>query len=258
MKRVALLAAALGTLAPLALSAQSRCEFRETLELSGSAGEELRVRAGSGLLDIQGGDVGRIEVTAVKCASEEGWLGEMDITLDEDGGRTTLEAHYPDRRLGGWGDSYARIDLVIRVPSSLALDVSDRAGSASIAGVGRLVVRDGSGSLEIRGAGDVIVEDGSGNLTIEDVTGNLDVSDGSGGLEISSVTGDVVVADGSGGIEIEGVGGTVRVREMGSGQLRVDGVGGDLIVDQGRYERIRHRNVDGELKLPESRKRRRS
>lgn len=258
MRRAALLATTLGTLAPLALSGQNRCEFRETIEFSETAGEELRVLAGSGRLDIEGGDVGQIEVTAVKCASEEAWLDEMDVTIDRDGGRATLEARYPDRRLGGWGNSYARIDLVIRVPSSMSLDVNDRSGSAWISDVGRLVVRDGSGSLDIRGARDVVVEDGSGSLTIEDVTGNLDVSDGSGGLEISSVTGDVVVDDGSGGIEIDTVGGTVRVREMGSGQLRVDGVGGDLIVEDGRYERIQHRNVDGELSLPQPRKRRRS
>ena len=248
--------AALGMLVPLSLTAQSRCEYGDVMELSAAAGDELLIISGSGSLEVEGGSSGDIQVTATLCASDEDWLRDLDATLDQRSGRWILDTHYPERRNRGWGDNYARIDLVVRVPDGMALEVEDGSGSASISGVGRLVVTDGSGDLTIRGVGDVTVDDGSGPVIIEDVTGSVELSDGSGGVDISDVTGDVWVDDGSGSIEVRSVGGTVRVEEMGSGQLRVDGVRGDLVVEDGRYERIRHSNVEGELRLPEPRRRR--
>ena len=258
MKRELILAA-LSIAVPLSVHGQPRCEYRDVVELSAAAGDELLIIAGSGALDVEGGSTDRIQVTATLCASDEGRLQDLDATLDEARARTVLETHYPDRGgWGNWGENYARIDLTVRIPEGMALEVDDGSGSATISRVGRLVVSDGSGNLTISGAVDVRVEDGSGTLVIEDVVGNVEVSDGSGGLEITNVSGDVLVDDGSGGIDIRTVGGTVRVEEMGSGALRVDEVRGDLVVEDGRYERIRHSGVEGELRLPEPRRRRRS
>lgn len=255
MKREMILAA-VGLALPLSLSGQSRCEYGDVIELSAAAGEALLIVARSGSLEVEGGSSGDVQVTATLCASEEEWLSELDATLEGAGGRMTLDTHYPERRNRSWGENYARIDLVVRLPEGMSLEVEDGSGSTHISRVGRLVVTDGSGDLTIRDVGDVAVEDGSGSLVIEGVTGNVEVSDGSGSVEIADVTGDVWVDDGSGEIEVRSVGGTVHVEEMGSGQLRVDGVGGDLVVEDGRYERIRHSNVEGELRLPEPRRRR--
>lgn len=237
---------------PVGLAAQNRCEFRDDVELTGRASGTLDVDAGAGRLIITGGEVagGEIRVEALLCASDRDRLDALRVSLDG----TELRTEYP-RRMGGWGNNYARIDLTVQVPAGLRIRVVDGSGSTEIAGVGDVDIRDGSGSMSLREVGSVVIEDGSGSLRISDVTGDIDIQDGSGSLEIRSVTGDVVISDGSGSVRVEGVGGTVRIDEVGSGGVTVRDVDGDLIVTDGRRERIRYSDIRGTLDLPAARRR---
>lgn len=236
---------------PVGLAAQNRCEFRDDVELTGPASGTLDVDAGAGKLIITGGEVaGEIRVEALLCASDQDRLEALRVSLDG----TELRTEYP-RRMGGWGNNYARIDLRVQVPSGLHIRVVDGSGSTEIAGVGDVEIRDGSGSMSLQEVGSVVIEDGSGSLRISDVTGDIDIQDGSGSLAIRSVTGDVVISDGSGSVRVEGVGGTVRIDEVGSGGVTVRDVGGDLIVTDGRRERIRYSDIRGTLDLPPARRR---
>ena len=239
---------------PVGLAAQNRCEFRDDVELTAPASGTLDVDAGAGRLIITGGEVaGEIRVEALLCASDRDRLDALRVTLDG----TELRTEYP-RRMGGWGNNYARIDLRVHVPAGQRVRVVDGSGSTEIAGVGDVEIRDGSGSMSLREVGSVVIEDGSGSLRISDVTGDIDIQDGSGSLEIRTVTGDVVISDGSGSVRVEGVGGTVRIDEVGSGGVTVRDVGGDLIVTDGRRERIRYSDIRGTLDLPPARRRGRS
>ena len=241
-------------LLPTALPAQERCEFRDDVELRGSAVDELDVDAGAGTLVIRGADeVGVIRVTATLCASDRDRLEALEVTLDGD----RLETDYPDGE-GGWlrfGSHYARIDLMIDVPAGTHVHVEDSSGRVRIAGVGDVELEDGSGNVQLEDVGSVSIVDGSGSLSIEGSTGDVEVIDGSGSIGIRGVTGDVVVEDGSGSINIAEVGGSVRIVDPGSGGVNVRDVTGDLVVTDGRRERIRYSNIGGTLDLPAARRR---
>lgn len=239
------------TAIPAGLAAQSRCEFRDEIDLNGPAVGTLDIDAGAGRLNITGsGDVAGVRVMAVLCASDRDRLEGLGVSLDGDRIRT----EYPGR-IGGWGNNYARIDLTVEVPAGTGIRVEDSSGSLEIVGVGDVEVRDGSGSMSLREVGSVYVEDGSGGLRIADVTGDVDLEDGSGSMEIRGVSGNVTISDGSGSIRVEGVGGTVRIDEVGSGGVSVRDVDGDLVVTDGRRERIRYSDIRGTLDLPPARRR---
>ena len=254
-KRMAVAIVVVGAAAiPAGLAAQSRCEFRDEIDLTGPAVGTLDLDAGAGRLVVTGGsDIGEIRVMAVLCASDRDRLEGLGVSLDGD----MLRTEYPGR-VGGWGNNYARIDLTVEVPAGTGIRVEDSSGSLEIVGVGDVEVRDGSGSMSLRDVGSVVVEDGSGGLRIAEVTGDVDVEDGSGSVEIRSVSGNVTISDGSGSIRVEGVGGTVLIDEVGSGGVSVRDVEGDLVVTDGRRERIRYSDIRGSLDLPPARRKGRS
>lgn len=255
---------------PSGLEAQRNCKFRDDIELREPAGSELRVEAGAGRLVVTGRDgLDEIRVSATLCASDEGRLEDLGVTLRGD----RLHTEYPSNRNGifSWGrNRYARIDLVVEVPMGTNLGVDDGSGSIEITGagdvnledgsgnmvirdVGSLMIDDGSGSLTIRGVnGDLEIEDSSGNLDIREVSGDLKVGDGSGSVTIREVAGSVTISDGSGSIRVETVGGSVRMSRIGSGSVTVSDVEGDLVVADGRRKRIKYDNVRGVVDLPKA------
>ena len=236
---------------PSGLSAQRQCEFRDDVELRGTAESELLVDAGAGRLVIAGSDAtGVFHVSATLCASDRERLEALRVSLDGD----RISTDYPNRGRG-WGNNYARIDLEIEVPARTNISVEDSSGSLTIHGVGDVELKDGSGSVQIENVGSVLVEDGSGSLRIRDASGDVEVRDGSGSMSIHGVTGGVMIEDGSGSISIEAVGGSVRIDEVGSGGVNVRDVGGDLVVTDGRRERIRYSDVRGVVDLPPARRR---
>lgn len=242
---------AMAAFPPGGLSAQRQCEFRDDVELRGTAESELHVDAGAGRLVITGADgTSVVRVSATLCASDRERLEALDVSLD--GGRVGTD--YPNQRWGR-GNNYARIDLEIEVPAATHVHVEDSSGSLTIRGVGDVKLKDGSGSIHVENAGSVRVEDGSGSLSIQDADGDVEVRDGSGSLSIRRVTGGVMIEDGSGSIAIEAVGGSVRIDEFGSGGVNVRDVGGDLVVTDGRRERIRYSDVRGVVDLPPARRR---
>ncbi len=231
----------------------SRCEFEEVRELSAPATGMLRVESGAGPVSVAGEPgLDEFRVTATLCASSQERLDGLDVTLEE----SSLRTRYPDSGWSWGSGNYARIRLTVRVPEGTGIDLEDGSGSATIEGVGAVVVEDGSGSLRIAGArGDVRVEDGSGSLSIRDVAGDVLIEDGSGSVTVRSVSGSVMVGDdGSGSLEIEEVGGEVRIEDPGSGRVEVRDVEGGLTVEQGRRRRISWSDVRGAVELPERRR----
>ena len=238
---------------PVGLAAQNRCEFRDELEITGPARGSLDVDAGAGTLAIRGRDgIAEIRVAATLCASDRDRLEALTVDLRGD----RLETDYPNLSRGWLGvNRYARIDLVVEVPSGMNIRVEDSSGSLEIEGVGEVELQDGSGSMSLRSVGSVVIEDGSGSLKVVDVTGDIEVEDGSGSMQIEEVTGDVLIRDGSGSIKVEAVGGTVRIDGVGSGGVSVRDVDGDLVVRDGRRERIRYSDIRGVVDLPPARRR---
>jgi DUF4097 and DUF4098 domain-containing protein YvlB len=237
--------------APLPVRAGDDCRYEETraADIAASGISLLDLEAGAGSLRVEGkAGVRTITVRGRACASSRALLSEVQIRARRNGGTYVVVAEGPDNTDH---DDYARMDLVIEVPLSMAARISDGSGSAELSGLGELRVSDGSGELEIDGiTGDVRVDDGSGTLTITNVQGDVTIDDGSGEVTLREIDGNVTVSDGSGSISAHGVTGTVNVKDDGSGSVEVAKVGGDFIAMNSGSGSIRYSAVNGRVRVP--------
>jgi len=182
---------------------------------------QLSITAGPGKLEIIG-EEGRenIEYTADVFVRDP---ASVDLALVAAGDNARLIANVRDGfRQGDWG----YIDLVVRVPAQLALDIEDGSGDISIRGMhGSVLVDDASGDLFLSGAGSATIKDGSGNLVVENVEGAVFIEDGSGNIEVRQVGGEVTIQDGSGDISVITAGG-LNLLNSGSGSLNLRDIRG--------------------------------
>jgi hypothetical protein len=262
------LASCLLALSAAAWPAEGACRFEAPrqgkVDAKGATRAHVVARAGS--LTITG-EAGLTEVQAsgTACAGSEADLEKVRLRVDRAGDEVRVEVETPT----GWHGS-GSLDLEVRVPKDLALNVEDGSGSTEIDGVASLRLKDGSGGIDVRGvtgrleiddgsggihvrdvSGDVEVHDGSGEMDVRQVGGSITVEDGSGGIEIHDVTGLVTITeDGSGGIRIERVRRNVLVERDGSGSIEVDDVGGDFTVEHGGSGSIHHTGVKGRVQIP--------
>ena len=204
------------------------CAYQETLDftLPADAVERFDITAGAGTLEVLGDSVdGQIHVQALVCTSRKSGLVGMGVEHALRGGTQHIETRIPENQTTIWTSHYARIDLTVRMPAGLPVQVKDGSGELSVSGTGALLLRDGSGSAAIDTvAGNVEVRDGSGDLSIANITGNVDVSDGSGSLNIAEVDGNVAITDGSGSIDVRDVSREVTIHESGSGSVALQRV----------------------------------
>ena len=215
--RLALLAGTTLVLTACTTTGPTLQETRQ-LELSITADTLLRIDAGAGSLSLRGD----AEAENIRVEAEIWQLTPRDdytltLELDESGAArlvTRTDA----------GATEDRIDLDIRAPESIRLDVTDGSGSLEIEGVsGPLFVRDSSGSIRIEDTGaDITIQDGSGSLRVENTDGHLRIEDGSGSVTVSNTAGDVTITDNSGSISVTDTTGVVAIRD-GSGSIDVDG-----------------------------------
>lgn len=229
------------------------CDFALDRELTIPAAgvRTLDIRAGSGELHVEGQDgLDQIVVAGRVCASHEDFIDELRISGETSGSRAVVETHYPD--FDDWGGSRtARIDLVVLLPTELAVDIDDSSGSIEVRGTGALRIDDSSGGIDVSDVdGPVEIDDSSGGLEIRRVRGDLRIEDGSGSIELRSISGAVELRDGSGGIEIEDVSADVVVDRDGSGSIEVREVGGDFVVRRDGSGSIRYSGIRGSVDIP--------
>jgi len=213
-------------------------ETSKTLTLPAEGLRQLRVDSGAGRLKVTGVDsLTTIEVTAeiyARGESEEDMADfikdHVELSLEKRGDRAVLmsdiEGHF---HLFFSGD--AGINLTVRVPKSLAIEIDDGSGEMIIEDIAADVsIADGSGGIRVeRVAGDLRIEDSSGELEVEDVGGDVSIDDGSGSITVTEIKGSVTVEDGSGSIDIDRVGKDVIIEESGSGGVHIGKVDGRVI-----------------------------
>jgi hypothetical protein len=195
-------------------------EFR-TQALSASGLDKLIANTGAGKLEIIG-EEGRedIEFSADIFAVDP---AAVELSLRATGNSARLIANARDGSRQGNG---AHIDLIVRVPAQLGLDLKDGSGDISIRGLqGVVLVEDDSGHLALDGAASATIKDGSGHLVLENIVGELFVEDASGDIEIRNVGGEVTIRDGSGDIRVTNAGG-LNILSSGSGGVRIQDVRG--------------------------------
>ncbi len=208
-KTVVGLAAILLLGSALSSAAKDRCEFSEPRQAVLEVGDatELRIDASAGFLRVVGGDASaEVIVEGTACAGEASDLAGIELETGRRGSTLLVEVDLPE---SDWGwNRYARLDLTVRVPSGLALDIEDGSGEIEISGVGATRIDDGSGSIDVRDV-DGDLTDGSGEIEVRDVRIR---EDGSGSIRAVEVSGDFIVdRDGSGGISVDRVGGRVEI-----------------------------------------------
>jgi hypothetical protein len=227
------------------------CQVREPREkaVDASGATTVTVEARAGSLRILGEEgLTEVEARGEACAPNRAALEKVRLLGERSGDQVRIVVDIPE----GPG-SRGALDLEVRVPADLAVEVQDGSGEVEVDGVASLRLRDGSGEIAVTGvAGDVSIHDSSGEMEVVDVEGAVLLEDGSGEIEVEDVRGSVTVErDGSGGIEIRGVEGDVAIRRDGSGDVHVRDVGGDFVVERDGSGRISHERVEGRVTLPE-------
>jgi hypothetical protein len=208
------------------------------LELDTQGIKVFEVDAGAGSLAIEG--VAGIQNIYVKATinvpdesadkAKEIIASDLKLSLQKVRDHARLVANF-DRRFWGFGDPPS-IDLEIRVPHSMALDIDDGSGSLTVINVGAdVAIDDGSGSIKIEQVNGVVIDDGSGSITIVGVAGDVAVDDGSGSITIEHVGGSVIIDDGSGGITVVDVEKDLIIVDDGSGSLKTADIRGQIKQD---------------------------
>ncbi len=226
----------------LVLSAAASAKFVENRNLTLPA-ENLRklvIESGAGSLEVKGVDnLSTIEVSATiildhfSPAEARRYLERnMKLELKARGSSAYLTGLFEEQGISFgslFHDKSAQIDLVVKIPKKLALEIDDGSGDISVADIdARVEIEDGSGDLTVGGiSGNLDINDGSGDIAIHGVGGNIEIDDGSGMVDIEDIGGDVNVDDGSGDIGITSVEGSVTIDD-GSGDIRIDKVREDV------------------------------
>jgi DUF4097 and DUF4098 domain-containing protein YvlB len=233
----------------------------------------LAFKLGSSDLQLRGvPGLAKIEVRGRACATEESRLAGLTVDQSRASDRVTLTPNQANEQtFGFFGSNYAYIDLEVRVPANLPIEVRSNSGDANIADISALDFDSHSGDLVLHHvSGDVAVEMHSGDVRADDV-GSLEVRrSGSGDVHADNIRGEVKVGHvGSGDLGFDGVGksvhvesvgsgdltvnharGDVEVGSIGSGDINVSDVGGNFVVHKAGSSEIHHRGVKGKVDVP--------
>lgn len=240
-------------LSPLAASA-SDCAYHaeRTLDIDAKGVDLFKLDTGAGDLDVRGvPGLARIEVRGKACASDEGKLAALQLTQRRDGATAIAATVIPESDNGAnlFGSRYAYIDVEVRMPAELALQLRDSSGDIEIAGVRKGIdLADSSGDIELRDvAGAVRISDTSGDIGVDGVEGNVTIdADSSGDVELRDVRGDAYVRnDSSGDVKFRRVSGKARIDNDSSGDIVFDDIGGDASVGHDSSGDIRADHVRG-------------
>jgi len=106
------------------------------------------------------------------------------------------------------------INITVRIPNTLPINVVDEGGDLLIENCASLQVDDGDGDIVIdNAAGDVHVDDGGGDLKITHIEGNVVVYDGEGAITIQDVAGNLDIYDEGGDVSTSGIGGSTNIHD---------------------------------------------
>jgi DUF4097 and DUF4098 domain-containing protein YvlB len=258
-----------------AFAVANECKFTAQHDFNVDAAGLATVALALGSTDVvvEGvSDLARVEVQARACASDQAWLAGLTVDQQRSGDRLILTPHEQrDTNWNGFHSSYAYLELHVRVPAKLALDISGSSGDARVRKVAALAFKSSSGDLEVdqvAGALTVTVSSGdvnggdvgsldvkrtsSGDITLHDVRGDVKVAGaGSGDLHFDNVGGGVSIGSvGSGDVSARHVEHDVTLDSIGSGDISVDSVGGNFTVRAQGSGDVRQHDVRGTVSVP--------
>ncbi len=242
-------------LAPLtAFAAPCKFEAPRNLQLDLAGVKSVHIDVHNQDLHLVGNDSDQgLSLTGRACASDKSALDQLQVTQRRDGDQLRLD-------IGGrnnssfslFGSSYANLEVTVKLPASMPVNVGVGSGDADVRGVRELQSIVGSGDLHVRQiTGKFSTSVGSGDVDATDV-GSLDAgSVGSGDLKASGIKGDAKVGSiGSGDVTLRQVGGNVSAGTLGSGDLTVNDVAGDFTLGAKGSGDVNHSGVKGKVNVP--------
>ncbi|MGI1945464.1 DUF4097 family beta strand repeat-containing protein [Shewanella glacialipiscicola] len=205
--------------------------------------QSLIAETGAGGLEIIGVEgLTQIKLVADIYSNDD---SKVILTLEKKANKAKLKA---DIEQSGFNHDSPYIDLKLRVPANLALDIDDGSGAILISKMtADINVKDGSGELTINGGNHVSIEDGSGDIEVSQINGNLTIDDGSGAIKVTDVRGNITIDDGSGNIEVANVQNPVTITD-GSGDINVFNTKGLTILSAGSGD-VKFNKIDGPVSM---------
>lgn len=250
-----LLAVAISAVPALAQS-DCRYEAERAVTLDAAGARLLELEAGAGSLKV----IGKPGLTSIRlhgraCASDKDLLDDIKLEAHRSGSSVVAKANTQEHNFRiSWKNQYARLDLVVEVPSGLAANIDDGSGEMELSGLGATDIDDGSGGIIAHDLASAHIDDGSGEINLTDIRGPVEITDGSGEIQLRNVAGPVDIDDGSGEIDVRGVTKGVRITDA-SGGIDVADVGGDFIVTNDGSGGIDYDNIRGRVDVPRRRHR---
>jgi len=239
----------------------------KNLNLSAEGIKKLEIDCGAGFLKINGIESLReIEVTAEIEGKDKEFIRKyVDLSLEKRGSKAVLISKYK-QHFSLFSFKQRLINLTVRIPKNMDLDIDDGSGSINIENIkGMVDIDDGSGDLYIKNiegildiddgsgeikakdiSGDLSIDDGSGDIRVENIKGDIDIEDSSGGIEAKDIYGDISIDDGSGSIYISHVQGGVIVSD-GSGSINIDGIEKNVVIKEDGSGSVNIKNVKGKI-----------
>lgn len=253
MKRL-LCASFLVAFAGAAFADECAFQAKRDLDLPAAGVKQLKLQTQAGDLRITGvAGMTSVEFHGKACASTQDQLDKLQLQHRAGADRLDVSTTAPDEQhFSLFGSSYAYIDLEVRMPQALALELADSSGDVEVVDAGAIDLTDSSGDIKIRDPrGDVRVRDTSGDIDIEEAQSAVTIaSDSSGDIEIDGARRDVIVEDDSSGdVEIDKVGGNVRVGRDSSGDIKIRHVAGSAEVGSDSSGMIYADDIKGDFRV---------
>lgn len=131
-----------------------------------ASGGEVEIDDEFGNIVVSPGAAGSVKITAVKHASKESDLADMDMHIDAVDGAVKISTTFPGVSL--FAHQQDSIDYDVRVPSGTKLIIRGKYGDVEVSGVGGAIDADSQyGDVEVDGAvGPATLNSEYGNVTL--------------------------------------------------------------------------------------------
>jgi hypothetical protein len=229
-------------------SCRYSADRRASLDTAGATRVVINARAGD--LEVRPASGATLVAQGKACVSRESYLPQTNVAVRRKGSTVLVDVQVPEQ-MSGIGIFYATLDLLVDVPASLPVEVTDSSGDLEVRDLRVAKVTDSSGDIVLhRPRSDVEVWDSSGDVRIDDAAGRVQVRDSSGDIVILGAREVVIPSDSSGDITIERVAGSVLIEQDSSGDIRDADVGRDFTLLGDSSGEVRVSGVKGRTHLP--------
>jgi len=191
-----------------------------------------------------------LDNTTMKLEAEGGgFVLRLMSPMDWERGHTTIYKKIGQAvRSGRWNLSYAA-RIVVRVPASQSLDVSNSFGDIAVNGVtGRLKLRNESGQVRVEGGGgELALETSFADVRVANFKGAIDVRNESGAVSAENIGGRADIHTSFKDVRFAKIGGPLTVTAESAGVTGSD-VAGDCRITSS-FQKIEVRGIRGRLEV---------